>query len=116
MSSLRQRLKNPRIWLLLFADLFLLAVLDSFRAPQRQLTARTYIGAVHLYQRLGRPLLRGRVVCRFSPSCSEYSKEAVQRHGIQRGLILTFDRLSRCNHNTPIGSFDPVPPCEDEDE
>jgi hypothetical protein len=58
-------------WLLLFGTLILLTVLDSFRAPENQLTARTYIGAIHLYQRLGCPVLKGRVVCRFSPSCSE---------------------------------------------
>ncbi len=33
MSSLPRRLKNPKTWLLLFASLFVLAVLDSFRAP-----------------------------------------------------------------------------------
>ena len=73
------------------------------------MTARAYIGAVHLYQNLGRPVLSGRVVCRFSPSCSDYSIEAVQRHGILRGLVLTCDRLSRCNHGTPLGTYDPVP-------
>jgi putative membrane protein insertion efficiency factor len=74
------------------------------------LSARTYIAAVHLYQHLGRPLLKGRVVCRFSPSCSDYSIEAVRRHGIRRGLVLTYDRLSRCNHDTPLGTHDLVPP------
>ncbi|HTU91943.1 MAG TPA: membrane protein insertion efficiency factor YidD [Gemmataceae bacterium] len=112
MSGLRRCLKRWRTWLLLPA-VALLLVLDSFRGPPNQLTARTYIGAVHLYQNLGRPMLRGRVVCRFSPSCSEYSIEAVQRHGIRRGLVLTFDRLSRCNHSTPLGTYDPVPACEE---
>lgn len=116
MSTLSRWLKKPHTWLLLFGTLILLTVLDSFRAPENQLTARTYIGAVHVYQRLGRPVLKGRVVCRFSPSCSEYSIEAVQRHGIRRGLVLTFGRLSRCNHNTPISTYDPVPPGEDEGE
>jgi uncharacterized protein len=114
MSALPLRLKQGRTWLLLLGTIVALIVLDSFRAPENQLTARTYIGAVHLYQNLGRPVLEGHVVCRFSPSCSDYSIEAVQRHGIRRGLVLTFDRLSRCNHATPLGTYDPVPPSEDE--
>ncbi len=69
-----------------------------------------YVGAVHLYQTLGRPVLQGRVVCRFTPSCSDYSIEAVQRHGIRWGLVLTVKRLSACNHDTPLGTYDPVPP------
>ncbi|HWG43183.1 MAG TPA: membrane protein insertion efficiency factor YidD [Gemmataceae bacterium] len=115
MSSLPRRLKNPKTWLLLFGAFVLLAVLDSFRAPEQQLTARTYIGMVHLYQSLGRPMLKGRVVCRFTPSCSDYSIEAVERHGICHGLVLTFTRLSRCNHGTPLGTHDPVPPAAEEE-
>lgn len=110
MPALPRRLKQARTWLLVFVTMLLLTVLDSFRAPESQLTARTYIGAVHVYQSCGRPLLKGRVVCRFCPSCSDYSIQAVQLHGIRRGLLLTFDRLSRCNHTTPLGTYDPVPP------
>jgi uncharacterized protein len=109
MPALPRRLKQGRTWLLLLGMIVLLMVLDSFRAPANQVTARTYIGAVHLYQNLGRPVLKGHVVCRFSPSCSDYSIEVVRRHGIRQGLLLTFDRLSRCNHNTPLGTYDPVP-------
>jgi putative membrane protein insertion efficiency factor len=109
MSSLSRRLKNPRTWLVLFAGLAVLAVLDSLRAPAQQLTARAYVGSVHVYQDIGRPALKGRVVCRFTPSCSDYSIESVQRHGIRRGLVLTAQRLVRCNHDTPLGTYDPVP-------
>jgi putative membrane protein insertion efficiency factor len=115
MPALPRRLKQPRTWLLLLGTIVLLIVLDSFRAPENQWTARAYIGAVHVYQKLSRPALQGHVVCRFTPSCSDYSIEAVRRHGIHRGLVLTFDRLSRCNHDTPIGTYDPVP-CEDRGE
>lgn len=65
MSSLRQRLKNPRTWLVLFAAVFLSGVFDSFRAPENQVTVWGYIKIVHLYQWGGRPLLKGRVQCRF---------------------------------------------------
>lgn len=49
--------------------------------------------------------------CRFFPSCSEYSHEAISVHGFGRGLWLTVRRLSRCRPFGPSG-FDPVPePC-----
>jgi putative membrane protein insertion efficiency factor len=35
--------------------------------------------------------------CLFTPSCSDYSKEAIKETGIIKGTILTIDRLSRCN-------------------
>ncbi len=46
--------------------------------------------------------------CRFTPSCSEYAKEAVQVHGAGRGTWLTTRRLARCR---PFGrsGYDPVP-------
>ena len=36
-------------------------------------------------------------VCNFVPSCSQFSAEAIERLGILRGILLTSDRLQRCN-------------------
>ncbi|GAB2180956.1 membrane protein insertion efficiency factor YidD [Denitratisoma sp. agr-D3] len=46
--------------------------------------------------------------CRFYPSCSEYTLEALQKHGLVKGLWLSVKRIGRCNpwHS---GGFDPVP-------
>ena len=46
--------------------------------------------------------------CRFEPSCSNYSMEALRTHGATRGLWLTVRRLLRCH---PLGAsgYDPVP-------
>ena len=46
--------------------------------------------------------------CRFTPTCSEYAVQALQIHGLVKGLLLTAWRLARCN---PFGRFgyDPVP-------
>ena len=63
------------------------------------------LSAVLAYQRAfaGRPS-----PCRFFPSCSEYSREAIETHGAARGLWLTVRRLLRCRPFGPSG-FDPVP-------
>ena len=62
--------------------------------------------AIATYQRAfaGRPS-----PCRFFPTCSEYSREAIETHGAGRGLWLTVRRLARCRPFGPSG-FDPVPP------
>lgn len=46
--------------------------------------------------------------CRFTPSCSEYAREAIQRHGAARGSWLAARRLGRCHPFCP-GGHDPVP-------
>jgi uncharacterized protein len=112
-SALQQRLKRPGTWLAFFAILALAALADSFRSPADQFTAPLYVGAVRLYQFAGRPLLKGRVQCRYCPSCSEYSIQAVQTHGIRHGLVLTCNRLSSCQTDVPSGTPDPVPPSEE---
>ncbi len=64
------------------------------------------VGLVRAYQWLLRPLIGPR--CRFYPTCSEYSIEALRRHGVLRGSWLTMRRLTRC-HPYNRGGFDPVP-------
>ena len=46
--------------------------------------------------------------CRFTPTCSQYAVEAVERHGAGRGLLLTARRLGRCRPGGPSG-YDPIP-------
>jgi putative membrane protein insertion efficiency factor len=64
------------------------------------------LGLIRLYQIALSPLLGG--ACRHHPSCSAYAREAVERHGVRRGVPLALRRLARCH---PFGSsgYDPVP-------
>jgi uncharacterized protein len=58
------------------------------------------------YQYAIRPLLGAN--CRFYPSCSDYAREAIDRHGAAKGCWLAMRRVVRCHPYHP-GGCDPVP-------
>jgi len=61
---------------------------------------------IKAYQYIFRPILGNH--CRFSPSCSEYMQEAIQRHGVIKGIIMGLKRILRCAPWS-LGGYDPVP-------
>jgi len=64
------------------------------------------IALIRGYQWFISPLLGNH--CRFYPSCSEYAREAIERHGAVRGVWLAIRRVARCHPWHP-GGVDPVP-------
>ncbi|MBF0406128.1 MAG: membrane protein insertion efficiency factor YidD [Candidatus Riflebacteria bacterium] len=62
--------------------------------------------AIRLYQKTLSPFLGG--VCRFTPSCSKYTHEAIVRYGFIKGWALGVWRILRCNPFCSGGN-DPVP-------
>ena len=64
------------------------------------------IGLVRGYRLLLSPWLGS--ACRFEPTCSQYSLQALQQHGAAAGSYLTLRRLVRC-HPWCDGGHDPVP-------
>ncbi|MDQ3965235.1 MAG: membrane protein insertion efficiency factor YidD [Actinomycetota bacterium] len=63
------------------------------------------VKAIRAYQRFVSPLLPPS--CRFSPSCSQYTLLAMQKHGVLKGSLMGAWRVLRCNPFSK-GGFDPV--------
>ncbi|MFZ5624992.1 MAG: membrane protein insertion efficiency factor YidD [Gemmatimonadota bacterium] len=70
------------------------------------LPARVAVALIRGYQRWISPAFPAR--CRFYPSCSQYTLEAMTRYGVLKGSWLGLKRLLRCHPFHP-GGFDPVP-------
>jgi putative membrane protein insertion efficiency factor len=64
------------------------------------------LACLRAYQYALRPMLGAN--CRFYPSCSDYAREAIVRHGSLRGTWLALRRVARCHPYHP-GGYDPVP-------
>jgi putative membrane protein insertion efficiency factor len=71
------------------------------------------VGLIAVYQRTLSPdhgplrVLFPHGVCRFHPTCSEYTKQAVLRHGVRRGLVMGGKRVTSCRPSS-AGGYDPV--------
>lgn len=71
---------------------------------------KAIVSLINSYQRSGGGTERFRVSCNFEPSCSEYTKQAVTRYGVMRGVVLALQRLRRCNDSDLLEKIhDPLP-------
>ena len=64
------------------------------------------LSALRFYKTRVSPYLPA--ACRYTPTCSEYAMEAIERHGVLKGGWLTTRRLVSCNPFSR-GGYDPVP-------
>lgn len=64
------------------------------------------LAAIRFYKRFISPLLGSS--CRYYPSCSQYTYEAIEKYGVLKGSWMGAKRISRC-HPFAKGGFDPVP-------
>lgn len=80
--------------------------LRSTMASIRFLPARAVIFCIQLYRTYVSPLRLP--TCRFTPTCSEYTIDALREWGVVRGLALGLVRLAKCAPWHP-GGWDPVP-------
>jgi uncharacterized protein len=67
---------------------------------------KVLVAIVRGYRKFISPLLPPS--CRFTPTCSEYAIEAIQKHGAWKGTLLAVWRILRCNPFCK-GGYDPVP-------
>lgn len=112
MSATRPSGRRRSFWIKMIAAavVAVAAIFDWTRAAQDQLSVAVYERAVvSPYRWLVRPLISAVVRCRYKPTCSQYSIEAVRTYGFPRGLWMTTKRLFRCMPWVPLGSHDPVP-------
>ena len=72
----------------------------------KYLLARLFLGIIQLYRWFLSPLLGA--ACRYTPTCSQYGKEAIEKYGPFKGGWLTIKRIGRCH---PWGGHghEPVP-------
>ncbi len=79
---------------------------SALQARANAATRTAALGLIKAYQYGIRPMLGQR--CRFFPSCSEYTAEAIGEYGVIRGSTMGALRLAKC-HPWHVGGYDPVP-------
>jgi putative membrane protein insertion efficiency factor len=66
---------------------------------------KTALFLINMYQKISRYTPR---ICRFYPTCSEYTKQAIVKYGFLKGVKYGILRIARCHPLNP-GGYDPVP-------
>jgi putative membrane protein insertion efficiency factor len=66
------------------------------------------LAVIRVYQATLGPVFGVLGGCRYTPTCSQYGYEAIQRYGARRGWRMAVSRVARC-HPFRAGGYDPVP-------
>jgi putative membrane protein insertion efficiency factor len=102
-----------RLWPLIrkaFLLLLILVLLDGLRAPGHQIVTRVMAAAIGVYQKyIAEDILKRNniTICRYTPTCSEYTKQALLKYGLYRGSVMGAWRIMRCNPMSPGGVDEP---------
>ena len=69
---------------------------------------RILIFLINIYQKhISSLISKGGIHCKFYPTCSEYTKQAIEKYGALKGSILGIKRICRCNPFSK-GGYDPL--------
>jgi len=71
-----------------------------------QLISSFILFFIYIYQKIVSPMIPAR--CRYTPTCSQYSKDSILKYGPFRGMTLTLKRILKC-HPWGGSGYDPVP-------
>jgi len=100
--------KAQAYWIRLALPVVLYLVVESSFPPEGQLTARAGVLAIRGYQlTLSKAFHAAGGRCKFSPSCSQYGREAIGKYGFLTGVAKTGSRLWRCSPWGPAPGSDP---------
>lgn len=66
---------------------------------------KIFVSLIKIYQKIISPLFQ--TSCRYYPTCSEYSVQAISKYGVLKGLIKSTWRILRC-HPFSKGGYDPI--------
>jgi putative membrane protein insertion efficiency factor len=80
--------------------------MDKIITVLKQILILPLIIIIRFYQWVISPALGPK--CRFTPTCSQYAAEALKKHGLVKGFILSLKRVSKCRPGGGHG-YDPVP-------
>lgn len=80
--------------------------LMNFKSLVPNIFKSLFISIIKIYQRFISPLFPSS--CKFSPTCSRYGIEAINKYGAFKGMAMTIKRILRCNPFSK-GGYDPIP-------
>ena len=74
---------------------------------EREEKSSTYLNGFNMMLLLSKWLESKNINCKFYPTCSEYTKQAIQKYGATKGIIIGICRIIRCNPFSK-GGYDPL--------